>query len=625
MQEKDILEKPLEQIRNEQDLLKAILHLYNLSHEANQREIDRWKENTAYSRGNHTFRAGSSSPIPNSRSKGMKTLQKDIIKMKIDNLSSLLSRGMPGVQIEALQPDQMAVLGANLIDATENTPAPAPLTAQYTSEVPAQVLQNILEGEWRVRKERVLQKKIIDEVLVAGVAFRSYSLKRDAVRGNKVYTKLLERDKILLDPQTTKLETFEDCRWMFLLAEMTASDIEMRWGVKEKDYQGTDAPTRMYSDTSGSVRMFSEIDVDGNVKQNAEMKTYPVFVLFWQPGQPDILRFSDGDKRERDRRGRMYAVVNKTKLVYNGFAQDLGGLYPVVAYSHDPIANTFSGNSVVSNLKGTQDFVNILYNTIAKNARLRGGYQFLAEPGAIKQKNFVLGSNMMIPVGVNALSQGKIQEMTPGDIGQSTANLMQQEIAYARELIGDPSGLLSGVAPTTVKSGKHASTILESSNTLIGQYIAMLDASHEHAAYVEALMIQKSVDVMSEYYSKRYRTWEVPYVDLAIAELEFMVEILSKSNLPSTSISAELTYFRNLYLDGAMNLYDYLKNTEQLDVLDPEWIERVQQISREAVPGRPPMLQAELDAQAEASAQQAVQGLSAVVGEGGAGLEGGVA
>ena len=290
---------------------------------------------------------------------------------------------------------------------------------------------------------------------------------------------------------------------------MSASEIEYRWGLKEKDYAGGAVANKIYSDNSGQVRMIDQYDAQGNRIRKAEMVTYPVWCLFWKPGHPDILRFADGDKKQRDLRGRVFTIINRTKIAEkpsDRFALDLMGHYPICAYCHDPIVNTFSGYSIVNSLKGPQDFINILFNSIAKNAIARGGYTYLAEPGMVKKQNFTLGANMFIPVGVGALSEGKVQEMSPGDIGTSIANLMQQEIADSREFTGDPSGTLSGVVNSAVKSGKHASTILESANTLMAQYISNVDVGHSQASVIEVLMSQQQLDFSHEYYNRRYET-----------------------------------------------------------------------------------------------------------------------
>lgn len=606
----NMLQKPLDEITNDDDLIKAILHLYNISYDGNKGEIQRWKENTGYARGNYNYNK-KPPPIANARSKPTRSLQKDIISPKLKNVAALLSRGIPSVQIQALQPDELAYIAEEL-------------DVEYNSDVPADALQQLIQGEWKQRHENVFQKKIIDECLIAGTTFRAFSVQPDLYRGNKIYSKILLRDQILLDPETTMLETLEDCRWIFLLSEMSASEIEYRWGLKEKDYAGGTVENKIYSENSGQVRMIDQYDAKGNRIRKAEMVTYPVWCLFWKPGQPDILRFNDGDKKQRDLRGRMFTVINKTKIAEkpsDRFALDLMGYYPIVSYTHDPIVNTFSGYSMVNSLKGPQDFVNILYNSIAKNAMARGGYTYLAEPGMVKQKNITLGANMFIPVGVGALSEGKVQEMSPGDIGTSIANFMQMEISDARELAGDPSGTVAGVVNSAVKSGKHANTILESASTLFSQYISNVDVGHSQAAQIEILMSQQQLDFSHEYYNRRYKTNRLPFLPQAMKELLFKIEILSKSNLPATSLSAEINWYTSLVQMGYMSIYDYMKTVEMIDKLDPVWVAKMKEGSENAIPGEPPQLTAEMNAQRRATADQSVDQLSALVGEGSGGAE----
>ena len=297
-------------------------------------------------------------------------------------------------------------------------------------------------------------------------------------------------------------------------------------------------------------------------------------------------------------------VVNRSKIVYNGYAQDLGGLYPVVAYAHDPIVNTFSGHSIVDSLKGVQDFVNILLATIAKNVMLRGGYNWLAEPGAIKQRDWSqLRPDTVIPVGAGALSQGKLQEMTPGPLGKEVIDLLNQEVAYSGELGGDPSGVLAGVVNASISSGEHQKTLLETSNTQVSAYIGQLDAGHEQAAYIEALMMQQNLDFSDPYYAKRYATNTIPFIDKAISLLDFVVEVLSKKNLPSTTISGEFNYLMTLYSLGILNIEDLSESIEMQDKMKPHWIEELKAVAKEAVPGVPPQLVAQLKVEREGQAQ----------------------
>ena len=79
----DQLREPLEQITNQDDLLKAITDLYHLGMESNKREMEKCKINTAYARGNTNYNPRPS-PIPNRRAKPSKKLHKEIIKPKID-------------------------------------------------------------------------------------------------------------------------------------------------------------------------------------------------------------------------------------------------------------------------------------------------------------------------------------------------------------------------------------------------------------------------------------------------------------------------------------------------------------------------------------------------------------
>lgn len=120
---------------------------------------------------------------------------------------------------------------------------------------------------------------------------------------------------------------------------------------------------------------------------------------------------------------------------------------------------------------------------------------------------------------------------------------MQPEIAYSGELVGDPQGILSGIAPASVKSHIHAQTLLETANTLIGEYARMLDVGHLNSTWVEAPMMQRHTDFPNPFCTERLGLHEFPNIDIAMADLAFEVSIDTKSNLPSTTLSGELNWY----------------------------------------------------------------------------------
>ena len=266
---------------------------------------------------------------------------------------------------------------------------------------------------------------------------------------------------------------------------------------------------------------------------------------------------------------------------------DLYGYYPIVCHCHDPLPDRAGGTSLVSSQIGTQDFVNTLYNAIAKNVQMNGGTQWMAERGAVRGKNFSMKPNVLITVEHDALTRNKIQRIEPGDIGQAIHNLMQSEIAYSRELAGDPQGLLSGIAPASVKSGIHAQTLLETANTLMAEYARMLDVGHLNAAWVETLMMQHHTDFTNEFYMERLGLDEYPNIDIAMADLKFEVTVESKANLPSTSLSGELNWYMILYNMGMLPPATFMKLAEMSDKVPEAWMQEMEKMEKNLRPGLP--------------------------------------
>jgi len=612
----DGIRKPLEQITTVEDMRQALLHLEGMALEEAASDIDNSIRNHSYVRGDmpHLLRNAPRNVRGKLEQYSNNTiLHKDVIKPKVQQFTALLSRAAPEAQIKALRPDAMGEFAYEDMFYQND----------YENRVVATKLNDAVKLERQMRKEQVLKKRQVEMSLIDGMAFTVYSVRQDMWRGTVVNPRLAYRHQVLLDPAAKDISTFWDSRYIRVQTEMSAAEIYARYGLAERDYMGGDSEKNYLDDASMIRRYWTTSDAaDDQVEVKREMPAYPVKAFFWNPGVPDLLNF-DGDVEEmrenpqrKDTRARLFILVNDWAIPYGMKEEDKGpdlmGLYPIVCHCHDPMSDRAGGYSLVDTIIGTQDFIDICYNAIGKNVRANAYTQWMAERGAVQGKNFSMKSNILMYVEHDAISRNRIKQIEPGDVGSSVHNLMQNEVAYTRELSGDPQGILSGIAPSSVKSGIHAQTLLETANTLMAEYARMLDVGHLNAANLETMMMQKHTDFANEFYSERLGLDEYPNIDLAMADLKFDVQIDSKAMLPSTTVSGEWNIYMIMYNMGLIPPATFMKLTEMSDKMPEEWMAQMEAMTKTLVPGIPiaeqvqQMLQArELMAQMDAEIQQA--------------------
>lgn len=627
----DGIRRPLEDITTVDELREALLHLEGMALENAGESIERTLLNHAYFKGDYMHLVRSA-PVSIQGKLGdlahNARMHKDIVKPKVQNYTSLLSRAAPAAQTKSHRPDDMAeyMYDGNWYAAGE-----------YDNRLVAQKMNEARKLEWEHRKNRVLQKRQVQESLIAGLAFTVMSIRQDPWRGPVVQPRLAYRHQVLLDPACKDVTNFTDARYIRVQTEMSAAEIYDAFDLTEKDYMGGDADKQYLDNTSMIRRFWAYSDDEDQMEVKRELPTYPVKAFFWNPGVPDLINF-DGDIEEmernphkRDRRPRLFILVNDWAIPY-GFEEDhrgpdLYGMYPIVCHCHDPLSDKADGSSLVSQLVGTQNFVDVCYNAIGKNVQLNSGTQWMAERGAVRGKNFSMRPNVLMFVEHDALSRNRIKQIEPGDVGSSVHNFMQSEIAYSRELAGDPQGLLSGIAPASVKSGIHAQTLLETANTLMAEYARMLDVGHLNFATIETLMMQQHTDFNNEFYVERLGLDEYPNIDLALADLKFEVTIETKSNLPSTSLTGELNWFMILYNMGLIPPAVFMKITEMSELMPEEWMAKMEAMTPHLIPGIPMaeqvmnMIQAmglknELDAELQRGGTSGINVLNQLTGAG---------
>ena len=224
------------------------------------------------------------------------------------------------------------------------------------------------------------------------------------------------------------------------------------------------------------------------------------------------------------------------------------------------------------------------------------------EEGSVNQENFqkIGQPGAAVRVQRDALRQGRIKEVSPADFGAAIYNLMQSERDDAVTVAGDASPVLTGQVSSSVRSGRHAQTLLESANTQMAEGLRMLEVGHERTAYLEAVTLHQVADFRSPYFQQYFDLARYLEIDLAIRDLIFDVALESKSSLPSTSLSGMYNWYVSNYDRGAITLEELLKKTGQWESAEEDWQKKVVEVSWNSIPGLP--LTAQMEAQIAAGA-----------------------
>ena len=584
MQHSGLLHKPLDEIRRKADLLQPILHLLGQAEEHATPFIKEEQKNYAYFRGNH---------FADVRSRGIATqrkqLNKDLVEQTVSDVTPILKRARPTVEVGAKHAgsDAEYYINEDLYSIED-----------HKDEDVAKIMTDVMGDVWDQRKETVLQGKLIKRALISGVAWRVYSTMQVPNFGDVPYPKDVNRDQVLLDPDCTDLAAFSDCKWVFIKSWLSAHEIQAKWKLKETEYAATSDTKEYDSSETGLVRK-RWLSADGTplTPESERVATYesPVYEvheLFWNPMVPDIISKEDTDidpekpyERNMNARGKRYVIVNRKIVVEDGPQPYWHGKFPIVAYVPDPLPGIGHGYSLVSKLISSQDFINIMFNLVAKNASLNGGTQYLYEKGAINRSDFKIKPNHAIPVAKDALRLGRIKEIPPGDVGASVYEAMERELTFGKEQIGDVSSVIQGNQSSSIKSGKHASIALESANTRFSELAENLEAAHERAADMEVSLLQQYGDFDAPGYSVRNNV--PPEMSLALRDLIYKIKLKSKANIPASRIGDYWQFQTSLLERGLISFEHYFRETGMYEIVDDDWREKIKAASKSQVLGVP--------------------------------------
>ena len=589
--------KPLDEIRNEQDLRHAIVHMLGNTEDYHSPIIDQAERNNAYYRG-----MDYSPEVPKDmfNTRRRKRLHKDIVETTISTIHAQVVRGIPGARIEAVSPNEPAKLrkaDGGMQDML-GTIGDDGNIAQMTNMMAAKALDEVMNGLWYERKEYVSQSLVVLQSLIEGVGFRVMHPYYHPRYGMLVRPRIIRRDQFLGDPEGTDLTTFYDSGYMFIKGQMYASDIERIWGVKEREYASS-AEAKMRADSDSGLVRKSYTGEGDQMRVQRSMPKYDVHFMYWNHTTPNITDYrtaSEFNPSEGENKNMKFIVIiNRTKIANLQRGTELPvnpwwhKTYPVIGYTHSPVLHAAHGYSVAGKLTGPQDLVNILYNQFAHNAAQTGNSSWMAEKGSVRESNFkkISMPREVVMVERDALARGRIREVPPGDPGQGLFNFLQSEISYGKEQVGGASPALEGRGGADVRSGRHAQTVIEAATTQMAEFIRMLEAGHERAVWLEVSSLQQFADFYNPALQSQFGLHKFQDIDLAIPYLDFKVSLESKADMPATTIGAEINYWAALYQEGLISPYDYLRLTKVLPRLSDEWVERIQVASQKAVPGVP--------------------------------------
>jgi len=551
-------EKPIDQLQNEEDLVKALRCAISEAEEAAAPFISESNRNYQYVRGNQFIRrANNGDWVTDNRNPYWKLrLRRDIINPVISTSLPVLHKLRPKMLIEADFP------GEPVVAFLQGQHIPLPIEGAMA----ASQLQRVMDAEWTRRSEEILQAEVLLETMISGVAFRTYMPVFDEMGSIRIRPYLLNRCQFLGDPRGTDLANFSDFKYVVIEQWWDVADIERIYRVKERSFARGPGDTEYEYEDSGIFRrqyQFRDGDRVGQKHRETTMKRrmYPVHTIFYNQGSPDVISYGKRPpKALRYPLGREMVLVNRQKLVGDRHNRYWHGKFPITAYLTMPMPHMQTGFSDVSPLVEIQNIVNVLQNMIVTNAMALGVPQWMAEDGAVDTGDLTNEPGAIINVRPGALGRGAVQRLEPGTIGSEIYTILRDLQAYGMEDLGDVSDALQGKSLGSNASGVYANTLLGAALTKQGFRAQMLDSGHRRSAWLELMMMQQFFHVDEEFLRRNHDMGELLHMNLAMRELFFDVKVESQSELPHNP-QARINLAAQLLAMGIFDVKEFLLHT----------------------------------------------------------------
>lgn len=627
-----IRQKPMDEIKGEDELLIAFKRFISQATEAQTGELAEYDRNWKYYMGQHYLRNIGGRWMQDTTGDDKLRLQRDIIQLAIDALRPILVKMRPHLMVLASYPSEQANIQLN--DGRSYS-----IPGLMNSDV-ATFAAEVLKKEHRRRHEDILLAEMTLEVMVTGQAFRvNLPVWRDGL-GWCIEPKLYSQNRVYKDPDGTRLETFRDFKGLAFEDEMSASEIKQWFGVDESEYTqehmessnvmghyeaGTDEGRRMFY---RGMMQFGRRGQLGDHDRPGKERKYTVHTgQFNDAGGGGMTSSGERESKKALKYpfGRQLIMINQQKIVVDKPNPYWHGEYNCTCYQSLPVPHMARALNDVGKLKDVQRGVNMLMNALIGTTLLSQNPKLLYEDGAFNPLDWKGGPGGMVRVSQGAIAGDKLMWFQPNTADRGSYNLMKDLEFYGKEDVAGVTAALQGQQLPAGSSGAYANTLQGASMTAPVFRIEMLDSGHYRNGRLEVELMQQFADFASPYYSELVdMTQYHPMIGDAVRDLYYRTEYESQAELPHNPIARQNYYF-NLFDQG---VYDFEEYIERAHIpMRPELREAARQGSLENfMPGVPRQMRLELMLQmlvANMQQQQAQAGAPGLPGGGATRLGGG--
>ena len=531
------MQKPLDVIRDEDTIVKYLCAMINEAEEAQSANISVARRNWHMVLGDHWITEGANNDwvVDESNPYWRTRLQRDILSPIVMTAAAVLHKLRPSLMIEADFPDE------NVIAFHQGQHIPLPIQGA----IAAGQFQRIMDSVWEGRSEEVLQAEMLLDVIVQGMAWRTFMPVQTGT-GWEIRPKLLDIAQVLPDPDGTDLMNFWDHKYIAICEMMDVADIERIYGVKEKDFaRGTEkSEDEPYS--SDETGLFREYSWTQNTQQlgvvervtKRQRRKYPVHTIYYSQACPDV--YSYGKRPPKALKfplGRQMTLINKKKLVNDIHNPFWHKKFPLICYQQIPLPHKNFGFSKITQVVPVQEMVNILQNMILANAIVLGVPQWMVEDGMVRDADLTNEPGEIIHVRPGALASGAVQRLDPRQSNDDLyANLMDLK-NHGQEELGDISDAVRGRPVSNDPSGILQNSALSAALTVQGFSAQMMDAAHNRAGSIETSMTQQYLQADTNILMRDKENGELLEMNMAIRELFYDVKTESQAHLPHNPTS----------------------------------------------------------------------------------------
>ena len=480
-----MLNKPLEQLTSEDDIIKCLYFMYEEGYEASKDRIRIRDRNASFFEGNHYQNYDAASGMwkasrTTSRASAWRArTQTADLYNNVTSLVPILNRAQPKIIVESEYPsDPVDIRDIRDGQIVGNMSGINGATA-------AEMMTDLLENMSDRRSDTFLNANIILESILGGTAFVNFRI-MSGYRGTEIMPNLLMQEQFVGDPDAHRIWDFGDFLYIVITDYVSASNIKRSYGLDEHEY-GTAIESRR-----GIVHRIKS--AFSKPKQRADaygMTKYPVRTTYY-------LQDVAGDNFENVRKipaMKTYRTVNDQKLVLdNEPSMFWHKRFPVTAFQPMPLPFKAAGMSEVSQMIWSQMTVNMIQNVLLDNLRLGGSERVIAEEGAIKANKLSTDPGSISIAQKGALQSGGIQILSGKGPDGNIVNFRELSRQDMRQVAGDGGGLLAGDNPNNIKGAEHARIAVNTVLTKQQFKIANLDPAWRELAYQEVSNTQQFVD-----------------------------------------------------------------------------------------------------------------------------------